>query len=98
MMKRQKAQEREQRPWNRAKRYLLGGLNEDDPVQGAAAAAAAVPNQGLGQGGQTQIQPQIQPQAQAQTQAQTPGQLDVLAGNAEAAAKETTKSWTSWFR
>ena len=96
MMKRQKAQEREQRPWNRAKRYLLGGLNEDDPVQGAAAAAAAVPNQGLGQGGQTQIQPQIQPQAQ--TQVPTPGQLDVLAGNAEAAAKETTKSWTSWFR
>lgn len=91
MMKRQKAEEREQRPWNRAKRYLLGGLKDEErPGQGP------VPVLGQGQGrvqgeGETAVQ-------KTPVQAAAPGQLDVLARNAETAAKETTRGWTSWFR
>lgn len=90
MMKKQKAHDREQRPWNRAKRYLLGGLKEeeDSPVGGALPALT-----------QSQAGQQATGQVQSHTgQTQTAGQLDILANNAETAAKETTKSWTSWLK
>lgn len=93
-----KEEEKEKKPWARAKRYLFGGLKEEDvqgPNQGAQGGIDTKPgvleavNAKAGEDastGATTIQPP-----------QQPGQLDVLADNAESVAKQSARSWKSWF-
>lgn len=95
-MKRKKDEEKEQRPWNQAKRYLFGGLKTDEAVTGCSEPVAV----GGGAAGNEQNKPGVLEALNARAaeeRKQQPGQLDVLAGNAESAAKQTTRSWTSWL-
>lgn len=96
IMKRKKDEEKEQRPWNQAKRYLFGGLKTDEAVTGCSEPVAV----GGGAAGNEQNKPGVLEALNARAaeeRKQQPGQLDVLAGNAESAAKQTTRSWTSWL-
>lgn len=96
--KRKKEEQREQRPWNQVKRYLFGGLKTDESAPAASeAAAVSVDNQNK-PGVLDALNAKAAEDAKLQNgQPQLPGQLDVLAENAENAAKETTRSWTSWL-
>lgn len=97
IIKQKREQEKEQRPWGKVKRYLFGGLKDED-VQG--------PGQGA-QGGtdKAAVLEAVNTNAAENSSAvastihppQQPGQLDVLADNAETAAKQSAKSWKSWF-
>ncbi|KAI9924126.1 hypothetical protein ASPWEDRAFT_38478 [Aspergillus wentii DTO 134E9] len=90
--KQKKEEEKEQRPWNKAKRYLLGGLKTDE---------AAPKAQGGDKPGVLRALEESKSNdaatAAAASQSQPQGQLDVLAENAESATKQTTRSWTSWI-
>lgn len=100
IMKRQKDEEREQRPWNQVKRYLFGGLKDDDErgAAGASQGVAAVSVDGH-QNNKPGVLEALNAKAvrDGQKPQGPPGQLDVLAENAETAAKQTTRSWTSWL-
>ncbi|PYI29133.1 hypothetical protein BP00DRAFT_427830 [Aspergillus indologenus CBS 114.80] len=93
---RKKDEERQQRPWNKAKQYLFGGLKTDE------APAEANPNpipESLVADDKPRVLEAINA-AKASGELVAPaqqGQLDTLAANAEDAAKQTTRSWTSWF-
>jgi hypothetical protein len=97
--KRKRAEEKAQRPWAKAKRFLFEKMNaEDAGASAAAASTAAVATEAS----QPSVVEAVQAQqafdaAKAKTGAPVPGQLDVLAENAELAAKKTTRSWTSWL-
>ncbi|CEO58669.1 hypothetical protein PMG11_03376 [Penicillium brasilianum] len=97
--KRKRAEEKAQRPWAKAKRFLFEKMNaEDAGASAAAASTAAVATEAS----QPSVVEAVQAQqafdaAKAKTGAPMPGQLDVLAENAELAAKKTTRSWTSWL-
>jgi hypothetical protein len=91
-----------QRPWNKLKRYLFEGLSTEDA---AAAAPGKVESVGEGKPGILEAL-KAKPLEDAKADsvpvasgvpAPQPGQLDALAKNAEAAAKQTTRSWKSWF-
>lgn len=96
--------EKEERPFNKFKRYLFGGLKTDE-VPGEASTAI----EGSADGKLGVIEAlnakKLEDAKLAENTATTatpapaaqPGQLDVLAGNAEKAAKESARSWTSWF-
>ncbi|PYH43421.1 cytochrome c oxidase assembly protein COX14 [Aspergillus saccharolyticus JOP 1030-1] len=93
---RKKDEERQQRPWNKAKRYLLGDLKADE------APAEANPNpipDSLVADEKPRVLEAIYV-AKVSGEAVAPvqqGPLDTLAANAEDAAKQTTRSWKSWF-
>ncbi|EYE93275.1 cytochrome c oxidase assembly protein COX14 [Aspergillus ruber CBS 135680] len=92
--KRKKDEEKEQRPWNQVKRYLFGGLKADE--------AAAAPESAVAVDGQNKPGVLDALNAKAAVDAkskgeQVPGQLDVLAENAESTAKQASRSWTSWL-
>ncbi|KAL4893382.1 cytochrome oxidase c assembly-domain-containing protein [Aspergillus ambiguus] len=91
IVKQKKAEEKAQRPWNQLKTYLFGGLKADEPAADASASATAPAG-----GNPPGVMDALNAKAQAEAQAR-PGQLDVLAENAESAAKQTTRSWKSWF-
>lgn len=100
IIKRQKEEERAQRPWNQAKRYLFGGLKGDDAVPGTTTTAA----QGSGDGKPGVLEALNAKAAEdgkkpgsGSGSGPGPGHLDVLAENAETAAKQTTRSWMSWI-
>lgn len=98
IIKRQKEEERAQRPWNQAKRYLFGGLKDDDAVPGTTAAAAAAQGSGDGKPGVLEtLNAKTAEDGKKSGSGPGPGHLDVLAENAETAAKQTTRSWTSWL-
>ncbi|KAL4811532.1 cytochrome oxidase c assembly-domain-containing protein [Aspergillus unguis] len=87
-----KDEEKSQRPWSKIKAYVFGGLkSEDGPVATEAAAPSAESNK---PGVLEALAAEGKPTPAA---ASGPGQLDALAENAEAAAKQTSRSWKSWF-
>lgn len=86
-----KEEEKAQRPWAKAKRFLFEKMNMEDT--GAAAQTAAVSSV-------QNTEPSIIEAVNAKkafADAAVPGQLDVLAENAEKATKEKTKGWVSWM-
>ncbi|KAL4866377.1 hypothetical protein BDV12DRAFT_187451 [Aspergillus spectabilis] len=96
IVKQKREEEKAQRPWNKAKAYLLGGLkNEDTPTPKAT--DVNVESNKLGVLNALSIAGSEPVQASLSTPAPAPGQLDTLAENAEAAAKQTTRSWKSWL-
>lgn len=95
IMKRKKDEEKEQRPWNQAKRYLFGGLKTDDAVASGSESVAAAGEQN--KPGVLEALNAKAVEEKQQQQQQQAGQLDVLAENAESAAKQTTRNWTSWL-
>ncbi|KAL4911597.1 hypothetical protein BDW74DRAFT_143251 [Aspergillus multicolor] len=89
-----KEEEKAQRPWNKAKAYLLGGLKtEEAPSPEAVAASEEMDKPGVLEA----IKAAESKLDHAPLVAAAPGPLDVLAENAETAAKQTTKSWKSWL-
>jgi hypothetical protein len=96
IIKQKREEDKAQRPWAKAKRFLFEKLNMED--SGAAAPALAV--EGAEQQGSVTAAVQAKQAldaASAKTGAPSPGQLDVLAESAEQAAKTKTKGWTSWL-
>lgn len=104
-MKRKRDEEKAQRPWAKAKRFLFEKMNSEDAGATAAQASAAVETSVAvekADPSQPGVADAVKAKrafdaAAAKTGASMPGQLDVMAENAERAARETTRSWTSWL-
>ncbi|KAL5361651.1 hypothetical protein BJX96DRAFT_176430 [Aspergillus floccosus] len=97
IMKQKKDEEKAHRPWNQLKTYIFGGLKSDETATDAAAAASTESGK---PGVLEALNAKTAEDASAaalSTPTAGPGQLDVLADNAEAAAKQTTRSWKSWL-
>lgn len=100
IVKRKREEEKAQRPWAKAKRFLFEKMNTEDAGATAAQASAAVSTSvaasqpGVADAAQAK---QAFDAAAAKTGSPMPGQLDVMAENAERAAKQATRSWTSWL-
>ncbi|KAJ5641000.1 hypothetical protein N7528_000625 [Penicillium herquei] len=97
IIKRNREEEKAQRPWAKAKRFLFEKMNMEDSAAGAQT-AVAVSNSAAEP---TKMVDAAEAKkafeaAAAKTGAAVPGQLDVIAENAEQAAKEKTKGWFSW--
>ncbi|RMJ23006.1 hypothetical protein PHISP_06120 [Aspergillus sp. HF37] len=98
IMQQKKDAEKEQRPWNQAKRFLFGGMMSEEADQGrrvegeAAEAKPAVLEAVTAKEGSN-----FKADGATAQQQQKPGQLDVLADNAESAVKQNSRSWFSWF-
>ncbi|KAJ5902322.1 hypothetical protein N7495_002850 [Penicillium taxi] len=89
---RKKAEEKAKRPWAKVKQYLFSGMKAEDTSAAATSAVAT----------ETPVMDAVNAQnafeaAAAKTVSPVPGQLDVIAENAEHAVTEKTKSWTSWL-
>ncbi|KAJ5491462.1 hypothetical protein N7539_003029 [Penicillium diatomitis] len=111
IVKRKRAEEKAQRPWAKAKRFLFEKLSPEDAsvsssAAGSVAAASSMP--AAIESSTPSVTEAVQAQQafdEAKTKAQAtsgapvlvPGQLDVLAENMELAAKQNTRSWTSWI-
>lgn len=98
--KQKKAEEKAQRPWAKAKRFLFDKMNPEDAGTTAVQAAAATTS--AAETTQSSVIDAVKAKqafdaAAAKTGSSMPGQLDVMAENAERAAKEKTRSWTSWL-
>jgi hypothetical protein len=98
--KQKKAEEKAQRPWAKAKRFLFDKMNSEDAGTTAVQAAAATTS--AAETTQSSVIDAVKAKqafdaAAAKTGSSMPGQLDVMAENAERAAKEKTRSWTSWL-
>ncbi|RDW93261.1 cytochrome c oxidase assembly protein COX14 [Aspergillus mulundensis] len=89
-----KEEERAQRPWNKVKAYMLGGLKNEEAPSPEAATPSAESNKPKVLDAIKAAESKLE---HAPSTAAAPGQLDVLAENAETAAKQTTKSWKSWL-
>ncbi|KAL4919367.1 cytochrome oxidase c assembly-domain-containing protein [Aspergillus aurantiobrunneus] len=93
IVKQKREEEKADRPWNKVKTYLLGGLkNEDTPSSEAAGANVENNKPGV----LDALNESKLSQASSSTPS-SPGVLDVLAENAETAAKQTTRSWKTWL-
>lgn len=105
IMKRNREQEKAQKPWAKAKRYLFDKMNAEDTGATAAQANAAVSTSAALQGVASTPTGVVDATnaknafdaASAKTGSPMPGQLDVLAENVERAAKEKSRGWTSWL-
>jgi len=100
IFKRKKAEEKAQRPWAKAKQFLFDKLNPEDA--GTTAAPASAASTTVPDASQPSVVDAIKAKqafdaAAAKTGSPMPGQLDVMAENAERAAKEKTRGWTSWL-
>ncbi|KAJ5952447.1 uncharacterized protein N7479_010860 [Penicillium vulpinum] len=102
IMKQKREEEKAQKPWAKAKRFLFEKLNMED--SGASAASASAPVLAIEGTNNTQgsVMEAVQAKeamnaAATKTGAPLPGQLDVMAENVEQAAKAKTSSWTSWL-
>ncbi|KAH8432591.1 cytochrome c oxidase assembly protein COX14 [Aspergillus melleus] len=97
IFKQKKEEAKAERPWNKVTQYLLGGLKSED-VQPHPQASEDKPrvlealNAKALEGAPSQSQPQ-----QQLKESSASGQLDALAENAEGAAKQSARSWKSWF-
>jgi hypothetical protein len=94
IIKQKREEDKAQKPWAKAKRFLFEKLNMED--SGAPALAVETSDK---QGSVTEAvqAKQAIDAASVKTGAPVPGQLDVMAENVEQVAKTTTKSWTSWI-
>lgn len=92
--KQKKAEEREQRPWNRAKNYLFSGLKADEREGGPSTASegrSVLEAVNAKTAGDSKV---LEPSTQTQPQPQQTG--GAVNSEAAAGAKEK-KSWTSWL-
>ncbi|KAL3463795.1 cytochrome oxidase c assembly-domain-containing protein [Aspergillus heterothallicus] len=91
-----KAEEKAQRPWSKVKAYLLGGLKTDETP---SPNATTVNMESTGKPAVLEALDATQNKLSSAgvSASSPPGQLDVLAENAETAAKEKTRSWKSWL-
>jgi hypothetical protein len=92
IIKQKREEDKAQKPWAKAKRFLFEKLNMED--SGAPKAVVAEQQGSVTEAVQAK---QALDAASAKTGAPLPGQLDVMAENAEQVAKTQTKSWTSWL-
>ena len=92
IMKQNREEQKAQKPWAKAKRFLFEKFNTED--SGAASPAEGGQNSSVTEAVQAK---QAIDAASAKTGAPLPGQLDVMAENVEEAAKTKTKGWTSWL-
>ncbi|GKZ31826.1 hypothetical protein AbraIFM66950_000716 [Aspergillus brasiliensis] len=92
-----KEEAKAQRPWNQAKNFFFGGLKQDEKV--AADNESSIPDSVLEGGNKSAVLEALNAKVaeDAAKSAAPKGQLDVLADNAEDAAKQSTRSWKSWF-
>ena len=102
IMKQKREEEKAQKPWAKAKRFLFEKLNmEDTGANPAPTSASGLAIEGADKS-QGSVMEAVQAKqaldsAAAKTGAPVPGQLDVLAENVGQAAKNKTSSWTSWL-
>ncbi|KAJ5497020.1 hypothetical protein N7463_009007 [Penicillium fimorum] len=98
IMKQKREEEKAQKPWAKAKRFLFEKLNMED-TGAPAASILAIEGADKSQGSVVEAvqAKQALDTAAAKTGAPVPGQLDVMAENVEQAAKAKTSSWTSWL-
>jgi hypothetical protein len=95
--KQKKEEEKAQRPWNKAKRFLAERLGVEEQDSGVVAAAGEDARQ-TGAGVMDAVNAKRAIDAAAsKTKTSAPGQLDVMAENVERAAKDSTKGWVSWL-
>ncbi|KAL4933633.1 cytochrome c oxidase assembly protein COX14 [Aspergillus undulatus] len=98
IVKQKREEEKAQRPWNRAKAFLLGGLkNEETPSSPEAPPASVESNKPGVLEALNSAESKLTPATPSTFAPAGPGQLDALAENAEIAAKQTSKSWKSWL-
>lgn len=94
IVKRNRDEEKAQRPWAKAKAFLFGKMNaEDTGVAGPQSATATVESSSVVDAVEAK---KAFDAAAAKTGTPMPGQLDVMAENAEHAAKEKSKGWWNW--
>ncbi|KAJ6184332.1 hypothetical protein N7519_005633 [Penicillium mononematosum] len=100
IIKQKREEEKAQRPWAKAKRFLFEKLNMEDTGANTAPTSASVVEDADKPRGSVMEAVQAKQAldtAAEKTSAPLPGQLDVLAENVEQAAKTKTSSWTSWL-
>lgn len=101
IIKQKREEDKAQKPWAKAKRFLFEKLNmEDSGASPASQSTSTLAVEGAEQKGSVVEAVQAKQAldaASAKTGAPLPGQLDVMAENAEQVAKTSTKSWTSWL-
>ncbi|KAL2821047.1 cytochrome oxidase c assembly-domain-containing protein [Aspergillus granulosus] len=96
IVKQKREEEKAQRPWNKFKAYILGGLKTDEtPTPNATTVNTESTNKPAVLEALNTAESKLSLAGVSATS--PPGQLDVLAENAETAAKETTRSWKSWL-
>ena len=93
--KRKRDEEKAQRPWAKAKAMLFGKMNAEDTGLSGAPTAASSATESSSIIDAVEAKKAFE-SAATKTGAPMPGQLDVMAENAEQAAKEKSKGWFSW--
>jgi hypothetical protein len=94
IVRQKREEDKAQKPWAKAKRFLFEKLNMEDTGAVPAAASTEQPQSSVTEAVQAK---QAIDAATVKTGVPLPGQLDVMAENAEEAAKAKTKGWTSWL-
>lgn len=94
ILKQKRDEEKAQKPWAKAKRFLFEKFNAEDSGAAPTLAESAEQKGSVTEALQAK---QAIDAASAKTGAPLPGQLDVMAERVEDAAKTTTKGWTSWL-
>lgn len=102
IVKRNRDEEKAQKPWAKAKRFLFEKMNPEDTGATAAQAAPTAAVVGGTDSTQSSVVDAVNAKnafdaASEKTGHPMPGQLDVMAENAERAAKEKSRGWTSWL-
>lgn len=96
IVKLKRAEEKAQKPWAKAKRFLFEKMNMEDTAAQATSSASAAALGSSQPGVMDAVKAkEAADAAAAKTGSPMPGQLDIMAENAERAAKETTRSWTN---
>ncbi|PLB54268.1 hypothetical protein P170DRAFT_397504 [Aspergillus steynii IBT 23096] len=93
IFKQKKEEQKAERPWDKVKQYLLGGLKPEDSPSGHPQ-SGSVPDNKPG------VLEALNAKALEDAQSKEPsasGQLDAMAENAENAAKQSARGWKSWF-
>lgn len=106
--KRIRDEAREQRLWNRAKRYLFDGLKKEDVSTGSSVVATSTSTSELRPVGvmdaldnakraEAATAASLSSSSSSSSSIPQPGPLDVLAANAETTAKQSARSWRGWI-
>lgn len=96
IMKQKKEEAKKERPLNKLKEYLFGGLKTDEVAPTSTPAEGSKPEV-LKALDAKAAQDAAQATPSGPTGATPSGQLDALAQNAEDATKQTARSWKSWL-
>ncbi|KAK1138984.1 hypothetical protein N8T08_001628 [Aspergillus melleus] len=99
IFKQKKEEAKAERPWNKVTQYLLGGLKSEEAAQRPQASSEDKPRvlEALNAKALEGAPPQSHQPQQQSKEPSASGQLDALAENAEGAAKQSARSWKSWF-